>query len=52
MIASLNKMSFLLYAPPIVFDRKVKEIGGIELEPWLTRPFCHTLMNVRAGQLV
>ena len=45
-------MGCLSYAPPIVFNRKLKEIGGIELEPWLTRPFCHALRNVHAGQLV
>ena len=45
-------MGCLSYAPLIVFYRKLKEIGGIELEPWLTRPFCHALRNVHAGQLV
>ena len=30
-------------SPPIVFNKKLKEIGGIELEPWLTRPFCDAL---------
>ena len=50
MIASLNRMSFL--CTPFVFNSKLKEIGGIELEPWLTRPFCHALRNMYAGQLV
>ena len=32
--------------------RKLKEIGGIEFEPWLTRPFCHALRSMHAGQLI
>ena len=39
-------------APPIVVNRKLKEIGGIKFEPWLTRPFCDALRNMHAGQLV
>ena len=44
LIASMNRMSFL--CTPIVFNRKLKEIGGIEFEPWLKRPFCHALRNM------
>ena len=50
LIASM--IGCLSYAPPIVFNRKLKEIGGFEFEPWLTRPFCHALRNMHAGQLI
>ena len=38
--------------PQLFLIGKLKEIGGIELEPWLTRPFCHALKNMYAGQQV
>ena len=47
LIASI--IGCLSNAPPIVVNRKVKEIG---FEPLLIRPFCHALRNVHAGQLV
>ena len=38
--------------PQFLIARKLKEIGGIEFEPWLTKPFCHGLRNMHAGQLI
>ena len=50
LIASMNRTSFL--CTPNCFDRELKEIGGIEFEPWLTSPSCRALRNMHAGQLV